>query len=382
MADSVRKKIEILFFDAGGGHRSTAEAIREEILNEGRPWDVALINVNDILGGTDPMRRLTGKRSEEIYNLLYQHEWTLGIGFLLLLTQFVLRLLRPAHIRLLCRHWQATKPDMVVSVTPNFNRAFSEAVCIALPGVPFIVLPTDYADIPPHGFYFDEIDCYAICSTKLLTEQAGPAGIPKDKIFRISGPVVNPRFYAPANIDRRAELERLGLEPDRPTGLVIFGSYGSEAMLSVQDSMSRDCPKVQLIFICGKNQALVTKLRSHSSKTPKYVEGFTKEIPYFMSLADFYIGKTGGLILSEAVVKNLPVITVLNSKTMIQELPNIAWVRDNQIGVVLPSYRETGRVIAALFASGEYAELKQRVAAVRNRGIFEVLDILEKILNP
>lgn len=380
VANTRRKNIEILFFDAGGGHRSAAEAIQEEALKEGRPWNVVLVNANDILGSTDLVRRLTGKRAEEIYNLLYQKEWTFGMVFLLRILQFFLRLIRPKHIQLLVRHFKETHPDMVVSVTPNFNYPFAHSVRDALPDVPFIILPTDYADIPPRGFYFDRLDCYAVCSTETLAKQAVAAGMPENKVFRLSGPIVNPRFYQPRVPDLSLERKKFGLDPDRPTGLVIFGSYGSEAMLTIFDSVASDCAEAQLIFICGKNELLAEKLRSKSKIFPVHIEGFTREIPYFMDLADFYIGKTGGLILSEAIVKRLPVITVRNSKSMIQELPNIAWVETNKAGLVLSNYRETGRAIKALLQGEEYASLKSRVSAINNRGIFELTDILSRIL--
>jgi UDP-N-acetylglucosamine:LPS N-acetylglucosamine transferase len=56
-------------------------------------------------------------------------------------------------------------------------------------------------------------------------------------------------------------------------------------------------------------------------------------------LADFFIGKPGPGSISEAVQQQLPVIVVRNSWTMPQERYNAQWVRENKVGLVLPSFR-------------------------------------------
>ncbi len=64
---------------------------------------------------------------------------------------------------------------------------------------------------------------------------------------------------------------------------------------------------VQLIFICGKNEKLAAALRSQPSRVPRFVEGFATEIPYYMQLADFFIGKPGPGSIAEAMAMGLPV---------------------------------------------------------------------------
>ena len=39
------KKIDLLYFDAGGGHRSAANALKEVIERQSRPWRVELVNL-------------------------------------------------------------------------------------------------------------------------------------------------------------------------------------------------------------------------------------------------------------------------------------------------------------------------------------------------
>ena len=79
---------------------------------------------------------------------------------------------------------------------------------------------------------------------------------------------------------------------------------------------------------------------------PFHCVGFTQEIPYYMKLADFFIGKPGPGSISEALVMGLPVIVERNAWTMVQERFNTDWIAQNGFGVVLPSIardRERGR---------------------------------------
>ena len=70
------------------------------------------------------------------------------------------------------------------------------------------------------------------------------------------------------------------------------------------------------------------------------MEGFTSEIPYYMHLSDFFVGKPGPGSISEAMHMQLPVVVERNAWTLPQERYNTDWIREMQVGVVLPSFRE------------------------------------------
>ena len=62
------KKIDFVFFDAGGGHRSAATALKSVIDAENRDWNVNLVNLQEVLNSLDVFRKVTGIRLEDIYN--------------------------------------------------------------------------------------------------------------------------------------------------------------------------------------------------------------------------------------------------------------------------------------------------------------------------
>jgi 1,2-diacylglycerol 3-beta-galactosyltransferase len=138
---------------------------------------------------------------------------------------------------------------------------------------------------------------------------------------------------------------------------------------------------VQMIFICGRNQKLAQRLRGLETRCPISVHGFTTEIPYFMHLADFFIGKPGPGSISEALAMKLPVIVERNAWTLPQERYNADWVREKQVGVVLKSFRDINAGLAELLAPDNFARFRANAAAIQNRAVFEIPDILESLLD-
>ena len=52
------KKLDFVFFDAGGGHRSAATALKAVSEEQRRPWDISLMNLQDVLDSLDIFRKL------------------------------------------------------------------------------------------------------------------------------------------------------------------------------------------------------------------------------------------------------------------------------------------------------------------------------------
>jgi 1,2-diacylglycerol 3-beta-galactosyltransferase len=372
--ESTPPKVDFLYFDAGGGHRAAATALKSLIAAQERPWDVRLVNLQEILDSLDVFRKVTGLRLEDIYNKMLAKGWTLGSAQGLQFMHGVIRLYHRPTVRLLQAYWIKTRPDLVVSLVPNFDRAIYDSLKAALPKVPFVTILTDFADFPPHFWMERNQEQYFICGTEKAVEQARSLGYRNGSIFPTSGMILRPNFYEPVQADRATERTRLGLDPNRLTGLVLFGGQGSKVMLQIAQRL----PDVQLIFICGKNQQLAQRLRALPSKAPRFVEGFTSEIPYYMHLADFFIGKPGPGSISEAVQMKLPVIVERNLWTLPQERYNGEWVKEKNAGLVLPDFNRIRDAVAQLERGLE--GYRSSVAKIQNRAVFEIPDILARIL--
>ena len=368
------KRIQCLYFDAGGGHRAAANALKGVIEQQNRPWEISLVNLQELLESLDIFRKITGIPLEDIYNRMLANGWTIGSSAGLRFMQTVIRIYHGAMLPLLEEHWKETKPDLVVSLVPNFNRPAFESLHRILPQIRYVTILTDFADYPPH-FWIEKQDQYVICGTEKAARQAHRLGYGADRIFRTSGMILRPKFYEPVNGDRAAQRQKLGLDPERITGVVLFGGQGSSVMIEI----ARRLDQTQLISICGRNEELASRLRAMNRSAPQFVEGFTTEVPYYMHLADFFIGKPGPGSISEAVAMKLPVIVERNAWTLPQERYNTDWVRERGVGLVLKNFRDISVAVEQLETSlGDY---RSRVAAIENRAVFEIPDILEKLLH-
>jgi UDP-N-acetylglucosamine:LPS N-acetylglucosamine transferase len=132
--------------------------------------------------------------------------------------------------------------------------------------------------------------------------------------------------------------------------------------------------------MCGHNRKLAERLRVAEPSLRIHVEGFTREVPYFMKLSDFFIGKPGPGSLSEALAMKLPVIVERNFRTLPQERYNADWVQEKHFGLVLSSFREVGSAIEELLDPDNYARFLQRAELHKNRAVFEIPDFMEKAM--
>ncbi len=375
------RRIEIVFFDAGGGHRSAANALKYMAQEKGFPWDVHLMNLQELLDSMDIFRKVTGIRLQDLYNLMLKKGWTLGSPQLLMGMHGVIRVLHGQTVRMLRKYWESSRPEMVVSVIPNFNRALFQSLQQIDPGIPMVTILTDMADYPPH-FWMERQKQYFVCGTAKAVEQAYALGHPKERVLRASGMILNPGYYDVPAIDRTAERRSLGLDPELPTGLLLFGGQGSAMMELIIRRLDASDLKMQMIAVCGHNERLFQRLRGLKTRFPLHTVGFTREVAHLMQLSDFFIGKPGPGSISEAVHMKLPVIVVRNTWTLPQERYNADWVREQGVGLVVNSFdREIVEAVGQMLDADSFAQMRARVDRIDNRAVYEIPDMLGRILD-
>ncbi|MGA2202959.1 MAG: glycosyltransferase [Terriglobales bacterium] len=376
------RKLTIVFHHAGGGHQSAADALKATLAGQEHPWDVSLLDIQELLDPLDLLRRATGLRIQDTYNLILRKGWTRFTPQLLVVLQGTIRLYHSPIVKALRAYWAQHPADLALSVIPHFNRAIAESlrpVGTRTSGTktPFVTLITDLADYPPH-FWIEPESEYIIAGTERARQQALTMGHAADHIFQTSGMILKPRFYEKTAVDRVAERERLGLETDCPTGIVLFGGHGSQVMADITRKLNEAASGVQLILICGHNEKLAAELKNLQTGKPILVVGFAQNVEYYMALADFFIGKPGPGSISEALQFHLPVIVECNSRTLPQERYNAEWITENGYGIVVPSFKKIAPAVQRLLQNATFNEFRRKANEYSNRALFEVPVILEQ----
>jgi 1,2-diacylglycerol 3-beta-galactosyltransferase len=374
------KKIHIVYHDAGGGHRNAAVALQTVIAQQQRDWQVELVQFQEVTDKLDILRKLTGIRVQQQYNILLQNGWTLGSVYLLRVLQATIHLFHRPLVNLLEEFWREKPADLLISVIPHFNRQICESWTKVYPGRPFVTIITDLADFPPRFWIEPLKEQFVIAGTEKAAQQARALGHDEAHIFQTSGMILRPDFYAEGQADPAELRKEMGLQPDLLTAMVLFGGHGSKVMFDITEWLDAAHLPLQLILICGRNEDLASKLRARHWKMPVHVIGFTKEVHRLMRAADFLIGKPGPGSIAEAMVRKLPVLIECNAWTMPQERYNTEWVREKNVGIVLGSFKNVVDGVKQMLEPVTLEQFRKNVAAQNNRAIFEIPEILAKLL--
>ncbi len=373
-------KIHVLFHDAGGGHRNAAVALKTVCEQQIRPWEINLVQFQDLTDHLDILRRLTGIRIQEQYNVLLRNGWTWGSEYLLRILQLTIRIFHKPLVRLLANHWRKHPADLLISVIPHFNRQIAESWHSVYPGRPFVTIITDMADFPPRFWIEPIAEQIVVAGSERAEEQARNLGKTERNLFRASGMILRPEFYAEQEGTPPAIRKELGLDEALPTAIVLFGGYGSNVMYDLVEQLDAEHLPLQMILVCGKNEKLAAKLREKTWNLRLHIVGFTREVNRLMRAADFLIGKPGPGSIAEAMISGLPVLLECNSSTLPQERFNTEWVTERKVGIVIKSFRNVVPALKELLEPGQLPALKRNVRALQNRAVFEIPEFLSCLL--
>ena len=98
------RNLTIVFHDAGGGHRNAAGALKTILEDQYFPWNVRLLNLQELLQPIDFVQKATGLRLQDGYNLLLRKGWTRLTPQLLVILRRTIQLHHARIVRPLLRH--------------------------------------------------------------------------------------------------------------------------------------------------------------------------------------------------------------------------------------------------------------------------------------
>lgn len=146
---------------------------------------------------------------------------------------------------------------------------------------------------------------YYFIPDSTLAEEFIRYGIPEEKLVATGIPV---RKHFLIRYKKEAAKRVLRLKADYQHVLVMCGSMGCNSIEKVVEVLvKKKLPNTEISVICGTNKRLQRKMRRKFRKCKDiHIVGYTNKIPLYMDASDVYITKPGGISVTEAAVKGVP----------------------------------------------------------------------------
>ncbi len=213
------------------------------------------------------------------------------------------RLLNAANGKALERFLVREEPEVVVS-----THFFASEVASALKrnGRLKARLVTVITDLAIHTVWIAaETDLYVVGSSETRASLI-KRGVSDEKIALFGIPV-DPRFEEEK--DRLSLLQKQALSSERFTVLVASGGFGIGPIERLVSVLIRK-PELQLLVVCGHNRPLYERLVSRNAGVRERVKiyGFVQNMDELMAMSDCLVSKSGGLMMTEALAKGLPML--------------------------------------------------------------------------
>jgi 1,2-diacylglycerol 3-beta-galactosyltransferase len=332
--------MRFLFFfsDTGGGHRASAQAVRDEMARlYGAAAQVEMVDFFKAMGRW-PFHRMPAWYPSMVG--LQGVPWSIGYR----LTDGQERVKALAHLawpyagppfrRVVHRH----PADVLVSFHAAANYPLMMLERRAAERRPLATVALDLVTV--HAAWFPiGYDLYVVPTAEAKV-RAMECGVDGDRI-EVVGMPVRRSFVEAARHSRDVARAKLGLPAEGPIVLLVGGGDGVGPLARVVTALVARRPRAHLVVIAGKNRALRETLEARTGEvrppTSVRVEGFVTNMETWMRAADLLVTKAGPNTLSEAFIAGLPVI--LYDAIPGQEEGNVSYTVDHGAGVWAPRSR-------------------------------------------
>lgn len=305
-------KILILSVTAGYGHIAAARAVSESLQRKGT--EVRIVDVYQYISRTvqktiDRGYLLASKRSPRLYRTCYSLAVNHQPSFLNTRRLSLINLINTLGTSKFSQLFREFRPDAVLCTHVFAAQLMNEMKERGEVTVPVIGIVTDYTI---HPFWEDvpRIE-YIVTASELLAHQAIKRGIDRSRLLPFGIPV-HPKFSR--SLSRETAASQLGMRPDRPVVLLMGGSMGYADGRKIIHQLVKTSLPLQILAVCGNNHRQLRQLTQLKMKLnghcQLYPTGFTDDIDVMMSASDCLITKPGGLTVSEALAKSLPMLLV------------------------------------------------------------------------
>ncbi|MDK2918745.1 MAG: processive 1,2-diacylglycerol beta-glucosyltransferase [Candidatus Petromonas sp.] len=292
------KKVVILTASTGGGHNQAARSLENVFQSHG--YEVTII---DFLKVTSKMMdkifvegySILSNNLPRVYKGLYKYSNYKVVNSRI--TNYMSKIFHKRIFKVI----NEINPDLIVGTHPFIVNIICKLKEKGKLLVPFISVITDFK---AHRIYVNNyVDAY-ITGSEYTSLSMIKKGINKEKVYTYGIPI------------RREFLRKSSTKTYRNnevfTVLLMGGSMGYRAIEDVLRGLVNSKNKIKIIVVCGRNKSLMENIKVNYQNKYKNKEiivyGFTEDIPKLMESSDLLISKPGGLTVSEAIAKRLPML--------------------------------------------------------------------------
>jgi len=369
----MKKRILYLYSDTGGGHRSGVRAIMEAV-KKTYPEKVEQEMV-DVFAYTSKFLGFLSQLYGPVIRY-YPRMWKNLFYFFEDMDRIskIEKLGWPFMQKEIDKLLQEYKPDVLVSTHPVSRMVFKRARERGL-GLPLVNVIMDPYTM--HRIWVIPEADITVVATDHARELTVKYGVPASKI-KIVGVPIDPKFSLSA-AEKEQRRRKNHLKPKLFTVLLMGGGEGSGGMDKIIEQMNRAKLNIQLIVICGKNEALKKKLEGAKYKIPMRIFGFTDKVDQLMGDSDLLVSKAGPGTIAEAMAMGLPM--VITSFVPGNEEGNVEFVVKEKIGKFSEDPAIIAKYIQELMDRREYEKYQENIIRLRKPdAAFEIAHIIRQQL--
>ncbi len=347
MAHDMRSlRFLLLHSRTGGGHLRVTRTVADALT--ARYGEQARVTLVDVLAEYAPWPL---SRAPDWYPIALRGGGRIyGWGFRLLngwrRVRAICHLAWPLTYPRVMRLFRDHPADVIVSFHPVPVYTISRALEWTGLSTPFVAVGTDL--VVMHAAWVAPRVRRYLVPTEAAREQLLRHGVEPGRI-EVTGLPIGSQFQQIAVEDPAVVRRRLGLEPDRPTVLLMGGGVGFEPLEAVARAVATATPTAQLVVIAGQNEWLRERLLAISWPVPTRIEGFVENVHEWMRAADVLLTKAGPTTIAEALTVGVPM--VLWGAIPAQETPNVHLVVRARAGVWAPGPERAAAAVARLIAN-------------------------------
>lgn len=352
------KPLRVLVFSStfGAGHIRAAEAIIESIQKIEPTAEIIHLDfmtlVSKVLNQLVRNSYIwTIRHVPKLWGKFYERTANIDVD------SIVQRFFNNLGLMKFARYIELTKPDLIVCTYPTIAGIIAQLKRKHIISIPLITVVTDYTvhsqwTHPGVDLYL--VGCHEV-SESLIARGVHPTQV------RITGIPIKATFER--QIEREKVLGKFNLLTDRPILLVMGGAYGVLGNVKLLHKIldNTEYP-LQSIVVCGENKKLYHSLGrlARKGRNPVVRLGFVDNIDELMTAADLIITKAGGLTVSEALTKSLPI--VIYKPIPGQEERNAVYIKKTGAGKIVHTKEELIKTLNKLIRDPEDIKVMRRAA--------------------